>query len=195
MKRIREIATYIVAVLVLLGPGSGLDAVAGASAETGSIQVTVDPGAEIDQAFAQEQIGKVIEKSMENMDFNPAAALLIPILGIIGGLIVPLLMVPFVVWLVFRYRNQKEQRNHETLRQMIEKGMEIPPNISFGEAAETGSPLNRGLKYMGLGAGLIVFFLTMDMADIAGVGAIPLFIGLAYLLIWHLEKKKTGTAG
>ena len=38
-------------------------------------------------------------------------------------------------------------------------------------------------------------FYMMGMGDIAGLGAIPLFIGLAYVLIWHLEKKKAGAAG
>jgi hypothetical protein len=190
MKRIPVIAVCIAVLLGLLG---WVDTIATASAaETSAVEAAVEPGAVIDEAFAQEQIGKAIEKSMENMDFNPGAALLIPILGIVGGLIVPIMVVPLVIWLVFRYRNQKEQRNHETLRRMIEKGMEIPPNLSFGDTAqETGSPLNKGLKYAGLGVGLIVFFLVMDLADIAGVGAIPLFIGLAYVLIWHLEKNKT----
>jgi hypothetical protein len=193
MKRIPVIAVCVAVLLGLLG---WVDTIATASVGTAAVEVTVDPGAKIDEALAQEQIGKAIEKSMENMDFNPGMALLIPILGIIGGLIAPIMLVPLVVWLVFRYRNQKEQRNHETLRRMIEKGMEIPPNISFGDTRqETGSPLNTGLKYAGLGLGLIVFFLVMDLSNIAGVGAIPLFIGLAYVLIWHLEKKKTGNAG
>jgi purine-cytosine permease-like protein len=158
----------------------------------------VDPGEEIRKALAEAdpgaEISKAIEEAMESGDLAHQA-LLIPILVIIGTIIFPVLLVPLVVWLVLRHRNQKEQRNHETLRRMIEKGMEIPPNLSFGNVEETVSPLNKGLKYMGLGAGLIVFFLMMEMGGIAGVGAIPLFIGLAYLLIWHLEKKKIQNAG
>jgi hypothetical protein len=193
MNKIPVITVFMVVVLGLLG---WVDTIATASAaETSAIEVTVDPGAEIEKAFAEtnpgEEIGKAIEEAMGSDDLAHQA-LLIPILGIIGTIIMPVLLVPLIVWLVVRHRNQKEQRNHETLRRMIEKGMEIPPNFSFGEAVENkGSPLNRGLKYMGLGAGLIVFFLMMGMSGIAGVGAIPLFIGLSYLLIWHLEKKKT----
>ncbi|HEX5055396.1 MAG TPA: DUF6249 domain-containing protein [Gammaproteobacteria bacterium] len=162
---------------------------------------SVDPGAQIEQAFTEanpgEEIGKAIGDAMKSMDHQELAgqALLIPILGIIGALITPMVAVIIGIWLIYLYREHKERRNHETIRLMIEKGVEIPPNFSFGEAPETGSPLNRGLKLIGIGIGLVIFFVAMGMGGIAGVGAIPLFIGLAYLLIWHLEKGKTAKAG
>jgi hypothetical protein len=204
--RMAETVIILITVLAMLGPVFGLDAIASASAQTVSIEsdparIVVDAGAEIEKAFAQtdpgEEIGKAIGDAMKSMNHQDFAgqALLIPILGIIGALITPMVAVIIAIWLIYLYREHKEKRNHETIRLMIEKGIEIPPNFSFGEAPETASPLNRGLKLIGIGIGLVIFFLAMDMSGIAGVGAIPLFIGLAYLLIWHLEKDKTGKAG
>lgn len=194
MKNIPMITVCILVGLAMLAPLTSL-------AETPDPAAIEAAAAEIEKAFAQtdpgEEIGKAIGDAMKSMDHQDLAgqALLIPILGIIGALITPMVAVIIAIWLIYLYREHKEKRNHETIRLMIEKGIEIPPNFSFGEAPEAGSPLNRGLKLIGIGIGLIIFFLAMDMSGIAGVGAIPLFIGLAYLLIWHLEKGKAGKAG
>jgi hypothetical protein len=181
MKNVFEFAICAIAVLVLLSPAIGL-------ADT--VPAGVDP----------EQIANIVEqvaKSIGHLDSPHDAerlALMIPILGILGIFFAPMVVVIVVVRLAYRYRENKEQRNHETIRQMIEKGMEIPPNISFGDAPETtASPLSRGLKLVGIGLGLGVFFAVMGMGGLIGIGAIPLFIGLAYVLIWFLEKNKTGT--
>lgn len=187
MKRIPQIAICIAVLLAMLG---WVDMMSTAFAETAPVEVSVDPSEEIAKAVEE------VVKSMDHIDEPDGAAamaLMIPILGILGVFFAPMVVVIVIVWLSYRHRQSKEQRNHETIRQMIEKGMEIPPNISFGEAPETGSPLSRGLKFMGIGAGLSVFFLVMGMGNLAGIGAIPLFIGLAYVLIWHLEKNKTET--
>jgi hypothetical protein len=193
MKRIPAI---VVCIAVLLGLMGWVDTIATASAET----ISVDPGAEIAKVDPGAEIAKAVEgvvKAMDDIDppddDTAAMALMIPILGILGVFFAPMVVVIVIVWLAYRHRQSKEQRNHETIRQMIEKGIEIPPNISFGEAPETSSPLNRGLKFMGIGVGLSIFFLVMGLTNLAGIGAIPLFIGLAYVLIWHLEKNKTET--
>lgn len=198
MKSIPMITVCILVGIAMLAPLTGL----ADTPDPAAIEAQAEAAAaEIEKAFAQtdpgEEIGKAIGDAMKSMDHQDLAgqALLIPILGIIGALITPMLAVIIGIWLIYLYREHKEKRNHETIRLMIEKGIEIPPNFSFGEAPETGSPLNRGLKLIGIGIGLIIFFLAMDMGGIAGVGAIPLFIGLAYLLIWHLEKGKTEKAG
>lgn len=206
--KIAEISVILITLVVLLAPLTSFaeDSGTGVTA-TGQVpqvpQVPVDPEAVIEKAFAEanpgEEIGKAIGDAMGSIDNGPAmAALLIPIMGIFGALIAPMLLIGIIVWLGIRYREHKEQRNHETIRLMIEKGVPIPPDLSFGESTqEKGSPLNRGLKLMGIGAGLIVFFLVMGMGGLSGIGAIPLFIGLAYLLISRLEKNKpeTGNAG
>src|SRR5688572_16044938 len=99
MKRVPQIAVCIVVLSLLLG---WVDTIATASAQTASVQVTadsvevaVDPGAVIGEAFAQEQIGKAIEKSMEDMSAGPSplGVALISIVSIIGLFIAPVLMV------------------------------------------------------------------------------------------------------
>lgn len=180
-----EMAVILITVVVMLAPLTGF-------ADTPDTAIAAQATVESNKQTGDE-IGKAIGDAMGSMDMGHA--ILVPILGIFGGLIMPLLMVIVIVFLIYRHRERKEQRNHETIRLMIEKGIEIPPNLSFGDTAETVSPLNRGLKFLGIGVGLVVFFLVMGMTEVAGVGAIPMFIGLAYLLIWHLEKKQKSSAG
>jgi hypothetical protein len=185
MKSIHKIAAAAMTILVLLlAPAIGFSADSGMVTDvtqTSSME-PVDPG---------EEIGKAIGDALGSMDMGHA--ILVPIMGIVGALIMPMLMIIIVCFLAFRHRERKQQRNHETIRLMIEKGVQIPPNLSFGEAPETGSPLKRGLKFIGIGAGLIVFFIVLGSTELAGIGAIPLFIGLAYLLSWRLEKGQTGS--
>src|SRR5687767_13003298 len=105
MKRVAQIAVCMVVLLGLLG---WVDTIATATAQTASVEVTADsvevavnPGEEIRKAFAEtnpgEEIGKAIGEAMESGDLAHHA-LLIPILGIIGTIIMPVLMVPLVVW-------------------------------------------------------------------------------------------------
>jgi small-conductance mechanosensitive channel len=169
--KIAEMTVILITAVALLAPVMGL-------------AQGVDPGHEIGRAVAQ---------AINEPPMNITA---ISIMGILGVFVAPAILAITIVALAYWHRDRKEQRNHETIRQMIEKGMEIPEHLSFGERPMEGSVLlRRGLTMIGTGVGLIIFFFLMGMADIAGVGAIPLFIGLAYLLVRRLEKKKVAAAG
>jgi hypothetical protein len=177
-----KMAVILLTVTALLAPLTGLAADTPPDGAAIAAQAIEQASQEIEKTFAHHNSGEEIGQ-----------ALLIPILGIIGVFFAPMLAIIIIAVLAFRHRDRKQQRNHETIRQMIEKGMQIPPNISFGETSESALPLNKGLKYMGVGAGLIVFFIVMGMKGLAGIGAIPLFVGLAYLATWYFEKKQTVT--
>jgi hypothetical protein len=50
------------------------------------------------------------------------------------------------------------------------------------------SDLQRAFVLIGVGLGLIIFFLAMHN-NVWGVGFIPLFMGVGYLLAWKLARK------
>lgn len=132
---------------------------------------------------------KIIENAFaQNFDSN-AGPFTVAIMGIIGVFIAPVVLVIIIAWLWYRHSDRTQKMKHETLRLMIEKGMEIPAQLSFMDPplAPTSS-LRRGLILIALGFGIICFFLIVKAPEAAGLGGIPLFIGLAYLLIWLLEK-------
>jgi hypothetical protein len=138
--------------------------------------------------------------------FDPAfAAQLVPIFGIF--MIIAIVVGP--LWIRSHYAARDRAEMHETLRKAYEKGQPVPPELIEKLTASTsqrsGSSMNAatadlrralvliavGLGLAGLGAGF--WYGLADASDIgahivggiiAGSGAIPGFIGVAYLLLW-----------
>lgn len=117
----------------------------------------------------------------------PLLALMIPIVAIVGGLV---------------YRSRREELLHETVRQLSERGQSIPPELLDGkliDAMKTGksssrnSQLRGGAVNIAAGLGLMVMFWAMKPESwLWAIGCIPLFIGVAMLLVWRYESKQTG---
>ena len=130
---------------------------------------------------------------------------LIPICGII--MIIAVVIGP--IWITSYFKSRERQQLHETLRLAYEKGQTPPPELveklTAGVGAEvtrrSATPendLRRAVVLIAVGTGLIGLGLCLgwgiSLADpvggwitgaaIAGSGAIPGMIGLAYLFLW-----------
>ena len=90
------------------------------------------------------------------------------------------------------YHRYTVQR-HETLRAMIDKGMQIPPEL-LGEAGPRGaSPrrdLRRGILLVATGLGLGLFLLIGSGVQECLLGLIPAFIGAGYLVLYRLATRE-----
>ncbi len=90
--------------------------------------------------------------------------------------------------LVLRYRRHAQIQ--ETLRLMIEKGAEIPPEFLTPPVSQY-SDLRRGLILIGAGLslsiaiGLIQGFGSGSWA----IGLVPTFIGAGYLIVWRYSQR------
>ena len=130
--------------------------------------------------------------------------LLIPIFGIF--MIIAIVIGP--IWIRSYYREKERAQLHQTLRAAYEKGQPPPPeliekltsgavvSVSTGPAGE--SDLRRAIVLIAVGVGLALLGLGLGygigLADsvggwitggaIAGAGAIPGMVGLAYLFLW-----------
>ncbi|MDQ6630331.1 MAG: DUF6249 domain-containing protein [Verrucomicrobiota bacterium] len=95
-----------------------------------------------------------------------------------------------IVGLSAYFRSRKDKMLHETLRQMIEKGVPIPPELlKPSESIRKDRPrsdLRSGLVLIAVGIGLMM----MLSAQHKGVGSIPLLIGVAFLIVWKIEQNK-----
>jgi hypothetical protein len=87
-------------------------------------------------------------------------------------------------------RIRKQAQLHQTLRLMIEKGTDIPPEL-FAPPNAAHSDLRRGLVLVGVGLSLLILIGMVD--GFAGgswaVGLIPAFIGAAYLIVWRYSQR------
>jgi hypothetical protein len=93
----------------------------------------------------------------------------------------------FIVLSILIYKARQTRRLHETVLRLVEKGLPVPTELMLPPPRER-SDLRRGVLLIALGLGLGAFFLAMDNSAWS-VGAIPLFIGLGYLLSWKLEQR------
>ena len=113
---------------------------------------------------------------------------------LIAGLAVVLIFgTPILLVAAVLYANYRKRRlMHNTIDQYVSSGRDIPPEVlqSLHQQVTPGNNLNRGLVMTGVGLGVIACFLVMGAREAAALGLIPLFIGLAQLLIWKLEKKQ-----
>jgi hypothetical protein len=113
----------------------------------------------------------------------PIIAICIPIVAIVAGI---------------RMKMAREQLMHETVRQLAERGQPIPPellNAQLREAKPGGwtpaANLRGGAINTAVGLGLILMFSVMQPGSwLWSIGCIPLFIGIALLLLWRMERDK-----
>jgi hypothetical protein len=92
-----------------------------------------------------------------------------------------------IATLVVRYR--KHAQTQETLRLMIEKGAEIPPELLTPPVSQYAD-LRRGLMLAGAGLSLSIAIGLMHGFGGGGwaLGLIPLFIGAGYLIVWRYSQ-------
>ncbi len=133
---------------------------------------------------------------------------IVPILGIL--MIIAIVIGP--LWIRSYFAARERSQLHETLRVAYEKGQPVVPELiekltaattrqGYGGSSSSTGPdadLRRaiiliavGLGLVGLGAGLFWGFMYVNPipagiigGSTAGAGAIPGFIGLAYLVLW-----------
>lgn len=93
------------------------------------------------------------------------------------------------------YSNYRKRRLvRDTVSDYLASGQQVPPEVWRGLSGDTApkNNLNRGMITLALGIGVFLCFALMGAMEAAYLGLIPLFIGIAQLLIWKLEKGKAG---
>jgi hypothetical protein len=110
-------------------------------------------------------------------------------------LIIPLiaiLMPVVIVLIVAIWAHKRQERKHQTIVNLIEKGLPVPPQLLGPVQRREGSPLMRALTLIGLGVGLSAFLFAMFglWFGIWAVGLIPFAIGIAQLIALKLEPRR-----
>lgn len=100
---------------------------------------------------------------------------------------------PVLIVAVIMLINYAKSRSlHRTVQTMVEKGQPVPAALLAPPAVpRPRSDLRRGVILVMVGLGLSVFFAMTDWGGSSwSLGAIPFLIGIGYLIVWKLEKKK-----
>jgi Domain of unknown function (DUF6249) len=134
--------------------------------------------------------------------------LVMPILGIL--MIIVLVIGP--IWIASHFRIKERALLHETLRLAYEKGQPPPPELigkltgedapALRRSSRIDADLRRAVVLIAVGCGVACLGWGLDygIPDIggriaggvvAGSGAIPGLIGVAYLLLWLVGRRET----
>ena len=105
-----------------------------------------------------------------------------------------------IIGMVFYVGHRRNKMAHETLRAMIEKGVPITPEMvaQLGSRHIVGAPrqsgqsrrLLPGLVLIGVGAALLI----TGHGHLGAGGLILLFVGVAFLIVWLVERKNKNDA-
>ncbi len=122
---------------------------------------------------------------------------LVAVLAIIGCIFLPLVMVILIVWFRTNVKKKRYELQAELYSKALEKGQEIPKDLFPQEKTKKNNPLNTGIILISVGIGISLFLwlaegggIHSEAREAASVGLIPTFIGIAYLLIYFIQKKQ-----
>jgi hypothetical protein len=112
---------------------------------------------------------------------EPPIVATIAVIGFFSASTLSVLGILFAVYRIYRQRS-------ETLRAMVEKGVQIPPEL-IAPRPRPGADVRRGLVLSGFGLGLGVFlFAVYDVHGLWTLGLVPLLMGVGYLVAARLTK-------
>ena len=116
--------------------------------------------------------------------------LLIPILGILAGIVLPIAIVAIVM------QSQQRQRAAllDTVKHLADRGLPVPPellNLPQGGTAQT-SPRFRAITLLGAGVGLALMFWLLNLQFLIGIGGLLACIGAAQLFAIRLDRADAG---
>lgn len=115
--------------------------------------------------------------------------LLIPILGILAGIVLPIAIVAIVM------QSQQRQRTalFDTVKHLADRGLPVPPELlDPPRRQDHGSPRFRAITLVGVGIGLALMFWLLNLALLMGVGALLVCIGIAQLIALRLDRADAG---
>jgi hypothetical protein len=123
--------------------------------------------------------------------------------------ILPVLIIPaalmlgpvLITALVLRYRRARAEMRYRFLLQLAEAGVALPANLP-GEAAPQDCDRRRALVLLaaGLGVSLMLVALPIEfprghrVAELWGLGILPVVLGLGYLGNWFLSRRPSANA-
>lgn len=122
---------------------------------------------------------------MDNMPFDKFGLLLISI--------APFVLVILIVFIATNFKNKESVRKHELFTKAIEAGQAIPESYFKEQEKPKTSNLQKGAIWLGVGLALVIASFVTN-SNLFTLGIIPAFIGVAFLLVYFIEKPKKSSS-
>lgn len=106
------------------------------------------------------------------------------------GITVPFIFAIVVLWLILHFRNDRERERLRVLEASLRNDRAIPDGFyRCLERKPVESKLQSGICWIGAGLAIILFFLGVA-EEVAPIGVLPLFIGLAQVAVYRVQSRK-----
>jgi len=107
---------------------------------------------------------------------------------------VPFIFTVLIVWIQSVEKRKRNQLKADLYFKALEKGQSVPTEL-LAKLEKKENPLHTGiiLILMGIGISIMLWLIIGNNQEgqrIASVGLLPFLMGVAQLIIHHIEKKK-----
>jgi len=123
---------------------------------------------------------------------------IISIISTIIMIVVPALFVILIIWMIYNERQKRRKLQAEIYIKSIEKGLPVQKDLFMRPQRK---PLHTGIILISSGIAIMLLFWLISVSlssinpssskaflTITPVGLLPLFVGIAHLIIHFLEK-------
>ncbi len=157
--------------------------------QTDSMKVTVseesgDPIDKLVEKAINAKIGDLENDDTQSTGFVGTVLFLVialPTLITFGAIVL-------IVFFSTKHKKEAEKARYDLYLSSMEAGQPLP--VKFFEIPEKkSSNLKRGAIWLAIGLGIVIFGLLENESSLMGIGAIPAFVGAAYLLVYFIEKR------
>lgn len=123
-----------------------------------------------------------------NMEGNgiPISVLFLAVPFVILFFGMPVIIVLLVLW----FGHKKRRQRVELINKFLDAGKDVPQEVLHTIENGGGDSLRRGIMLTGIGLGIVAGFSAINENTVAGLGLIPMFIGIARLAYWYLAERK-----
>ena len=154
-------------------------------AETEWDDLTKDEKDKIQSALKEIEEGIEIDITTNSRGFFDAIVAIVAISFTLG---LPIIVIAIILY----YKHRKRRQRDALLEKFINSDKDVPAELLASWELHLDEPnkiLHQGIKLVAVSLGLYLFLHVFVGADIALIAAVPLFLGIARLIIWKISQK------
>ena len=154
-------------------------------AETEWDDLTEDEKDKIQSALNEIEEGIEIDIASNSRGFFDAIVAIVAISFTLG---LPIIVIAIILY----YKHRKRRQRDALIEKFINSGKDVPAELLASWELHLDEPnkiLHQGIKLVAISLGLYLFLHFFIGADIALIAAVPLFLGIARLIIWKISEK------
>lgn len=103
-----------------------------------------------------------------------------------------------IVYATLQHRREVIEMRLKAMLDLTDRGASVPFEMLVDRPSKPGLfDLRLGMVLVSTGTGLLLFFLTLPVHTAWGVGLLPLFTGIGFLVTWKIARtsETSGTNG